>query len=114
MDYAVVKFGEFGFVPSVGGADKISGDSLQAVDGMASAVRAGVEFGRSVLISAVHASVAGMVHRAVSDVVAVHEVDDRCYGIGVVCGVSVDFDIENVAATCKGMVWRLDFGLVAG
>ena len=45
MNNAVVELGEFGLVPTVGCAYEIACYTLQSVDSMAAAVRAGVEFG---------------------------------------------------------------------
>lgn len=60
--YTVGEFGEFGRVPPVGGADKISGDSLQTVDMMAVAVRTFGEAVGGILIAAVETAVTVMVH----------------------------------------------------
>ncbi len=113
MDYAVVEFGKFGLVPAVGGSYKISGDALQFVNVAASAFRTNFEFALCVFISAVHASVAVVVYRAIADVVAVHELYYVTYGLGIVCGVTVDLDIENVSAACQVVIWSLDHSFMA-
>ncbi len=113
MNDAVVEFGEFCLVPAVGCSDEIACYTLQAVDGMAAAVGACLEFGRCVFITAVHASVAGVVDRAVADVILVHEVYNRGNGVGIVGCVAVDFHIENVSAAGQGMVGCFYFGFVA-
>ncbi len=114
MNYTVVKFGKLGVIPAVGGADKVAGDALQAVDRLAVTAGAFMKFGRSVLIAAIHAAVAVVVHGAIAYVVLIHEVDYCCDGVGVVGRVAVNLNIEDVTATGKRMVGRLDFCLVAG
>ena len=113
MDYAVVQLCQFGRVPAVGGAHEVAGDALQAVDGRAAALGARLQVGRRILVAAVHAAVAVMVHGAISDVVAVHQIHDVADGIGVVRGVAVDFHIEDVAAAGKFVIGRLYLCLVA-
>lgn len=66
MHDTVVEFGEFGVVPAFGGADKISCDTLQAVDVVASASGTCIQTVGCVLITAVHTAVAVMIHRAVA------------------------------------------------
>ena len=50
MHYAVVKFGKLGFVPAVGSAYKVAGDTLQAVDSLAATFRTHVKLRRSCLL----------------------------------------------------------------
>ena len=114
MDNAVLEFGEFTAVPAVGGADEVTRDALQAVNVVAVALGALVEVLGSVLVSTIHAAVAIVVNGAVTDVVLVHEVHDIGDGLGVVGGVAVDLDIEDVSATGQLVIRRLDLGLVLG
>ena len=114
MNDAVVEFGEFGVVPAVGRADEIAGDALQTVYGLAAAFGAGVEILGSVFVAAFHAAVAVMVDRAVADVVSVHKVDDVIDGFGVMGGVAVDFDVEDMAAAGQFVIGCLDFGFMLG
>lgn len=110
----VVELGEFCFVPAVGRSYEVAGDSLQAVDGMAAAVRTCFEFGRSILVSAVHAAVACMVDRAVSDIVGVHKVYNRRYGIGIVGRISINLHIEYMSASGECVVGCFHLSFVAG
>ena len=76
MNHAVAELGELSAVPAVGCSYEVSCDTLELVDVLSTAVRT---FGESlfrILKSAVHATVAVVVHRAVSDVILVHEVYD--------------------------------------
>ena len=86
MDGPVVQFGQFGFVPAVGGPHEVSGDALQAVDVCAATSGAGFQIRSRVLVSAVHAPVAVVVHRPVAHVVVVHHVHDAHDGFGLLAG----------------------------
>ena len=79
---------------------------------MASAVRTFCDSFLRILESAVHAAVAVVVYRAVSDIISVHEVHDAHNSLRVVCRISVDLDIEDVSAACESVVWTLDLSLV--
>ena len=114
VDDAVVEFGELGVVPAVGRADEVAGDALQTVDGFAAAFGADFEILAGVFVAALHAAVAVMVDRAVADVVFVHQVDDVRDGLGIVGGVAVDLDVEDVAAAGQLVIGRLDFSLMLG
>ena len=70
--YTVAEFGKLAAVPAVGGTNQITSDALQLVDVGAVALRALVQIFGCVLVSAVHAAVAVVVHRAVTDIVLVH------------------------------------------
>ena len=114
VDDAVLELGEFAAVPAVGGADEVTRDALQTVDIMAVAVGALVEIFGSVLVAAVHAAVAVVVDRAVAHVVLVHEIHDIGNRLGVVGGITVNLDIEDVSATSQFVIRSLDLGLVLG
>lgn len=68
---------------------------------------------RRVFISALHAAVAVVVDRAITDVVFVHQVNHIADCFRVVGCVTVDFDVEDVAASGQVVIWSLDFGLVS-
>ena len=112
MHHAVSKFCEFCTVPAACRTYEVAGDALQLVNLRSLAVRTFLEVGISVFISAVHAAVAVVVHRAIADVVLVHEIDDGHDGLRVVGRIAVNLHIEDVSATGEGMVRCLDFRLV--
>ncbi len=62
MYYSVLEFGELAAVPAAGGADEVTGDSLELVDVGAAAVRTFFKSFFRVLEAAVHAAVAVVVH----------------------------------------------------
>jgi hypothetical protein len=62
VNYSIFKLGELAAVPAVGGADEVTGDSLELVDVGAAAVRTFFKSLFSVLETAVHAAVAVVVH----------------------------------------------------
>ena len=61
-------------VPTFGSTYQISGDALELVDVASSTMRTGSEVFLCILVATIHASVAVMVHRAVSYVVLVHKI----------------------------------------
>ena len=66
-----------------------------------------------ILVAAVHAAVAVVVHTAVTHIQLVHHVYHTHYHLWVVCGVAVYLYIEYVSATCQVVVWSLNLSLVA-
>ena len=112
MYYTVVEFSQLRAVPAVGGSYEITCDTLQLVYCMAAAYRAFLKIVLGILISTCHAAIAVVVDRAITDIVFVHHVNNIADSIGIMSGVTVDFDIEYVAAACQGMIGSLDFSLV--
>ena len=114
MSDAVVEFGKFRLIPAVGSSDEVAGDALQAVDVGAATFGASFETRRGVFVAAIDAAVAVVVHRAVAHVESIHHFNDTHDSLGVVGGIAVDFNIENMAATSEVVVGSLDFSFVAG
>lgn len=114
MHNAVVEFSQFGVVPTVGGTYEIACDALETVDIVRVAFGTFLQVGRGILVSAVHASVAVVVYRAIAYVVLVHEVDDIGYGLGIVSGVAVYLHVEYMTASGEFVIRGLDLGLVPG
>ena len=112
MYYTVIELCELRLVPSVGSANEITGNALQAVNVGAAALGASVHRLFCVFIAAIHAAIAGVVDTAVSDVVFVHHVHDAHHSFGVVSGISVNLHIEDVAATCEFVIRGLHLCLV--
>ena len=73
---AVLKLSKFRTVPAPCCSYEIAGDALEFVNLVALAVRTFLKVGICIFISAVHAAVAVVVYRAVSDLIFVHEVND--------------------------------------
>ena len=112
VDHTVAELGEFSSVPAAGGSYKVTCDALELVYIAASAVRAFLNSLLRILESAVHAAVAVVIDRAVTDVVSVHQVDDVHYRLRIMCCISVDLYIEDVSSSCESMVWSLDLRFV--
>ena len=113
MDYAVIQFGKFGVVPTVGRSDEVAGDALQTVDVVTVAVRTLLKILLSVFISAVHAAVAVMVDRGVTDVVLVHKVDNIGNRLRIVGCIAVNLHIEYMTTASQVVIRSLDFSLMA-
>ena len=112
VDDAVIELCKFCFVPTFCCTYKVTGDALQLVDVLAAATRTFEQLFLCVFVSAIHATVAVVVHRAVAYVVLVHEVYDVHYGLRIVCCIAVNLYVEDVSATCEIVVGSLYFGLV--
>jgi hypothetical protein len=114
MHYSVVELGKFATVPTVGCSYKVACDALQLVDVVTVALRALMQIFGGVLISAVQATVTVMVHRAVANVVLVHQVNDVHDGLWVVGGITVNLNIKDVSTASNLVVRCLNLGLVLG
>lgn len=112
MYNTVFEFRKLGAVPAVCGAYKVSCDALESVDVVPVAMRTLLKSFRGVLVAAVKAAVSVMVHTAVADVILVHEVYDAHDGLRIVCGVTVNLDIENMSGIFVFVIWSFDFGLM--
>ena len=64
-------------------------------------------------MATVKATVAVVVNRAVTDVILVHHIHHAHYCLGVVCSVTVNLYIEDVATACEVMIRSLNLGLMA-
>ena len=114
MNHTVIQLGKFSRIPAVGSAYEVACDALELVDMRASAFRTYLQRVGGILVTAAHAAVAVVVYRAISDVVLVHKVDDGRNSLGVVGGVAVDFNVEDMATAGKGVIRGFYLGFVAG
>ena len=114
MNHTVIEFCQFGLIPTVGGTYEITGDALESVDIVATAIGTLVHYLLGIFISAIHATVACVVYRAITDIELVHHVHDVHNSLGVVCSIAVYLHVEDVASACQVMVWTFHFGFVAG
>ena len=62
MSYTVVKLSQLATVPAVGSTYEVTGDALQLVDVVASALRTNFQVGVSILVAAVETAVAVVVY----------------------------------------------------
>ena len=104
MYYAVVEFCKLSVVPTVGGTYEVTCDTLQTVDISASTLRTFVKMSCCILISAVHATVAVVVYRAIAHIVFIHHIYDALNNLWVVGSIAINLNIEDVTTTCKVMV----------
>ena len=107
VNNTVVQFGQLGLVPSIGGPDQITCDALQAIYVGAATVWTFIHYLLGILITTVHATVAGMVDGTVTDVQPVHHVNDIHHCLGVVGGIAVYLHIEDMSARGECMIWSL-------
>ena len=112
MYNAVLELGKLAAVPAVGSANQISSDALQSVNVMAVAAGALFKALGGVLIATVHAAVAVVIHRAVAHIVLVHKVNNIGDCFWIMCSVTVNLYIEDVAATGEIMIGRFHLGFV--
>ena len=74
MDYAVVQLGQLRAVPTVGSTYQITGDTLQAVDAFASALRTFFQSCLGVFVTTIHTAITVMIYGAVANVVLVYHI----------------------------------------
>lgn len=110
----VVQLCQLGLVPTVGGTHEVTRDALETVNVVAAATWTLVHNLFGILVTAIHATVACVVYRTVTDVELVHHVHDVHHGLGVVCGIAVYLYVEDMAATGQCMVWSLYLRFVQG
>ena len=114
MNHTVIEFCQLGLVPAVGGTYEITGDALESVDIVATAIGTLVHYLLGIFISAIHATVACVVYRAITDIELVHHVHDIHNCLRVVSCIAINLYIEDVATSGEGMIWSLYLSLVKG
>ena len=107
MYNTVVQLCQLCLVPTVGGTHKVTRDALEAVNVVAATTGTFVHNLLGILVTAIHATVACMVYRAVTDIELVHHVHDVHHGLGVVCGIAVYLHVEDMSAAGQRMVRSL-------
>ena len=112
VNHSVLELGKLAAVPAVGGADEIAGDALEGVNIVSVAMRTLLETFGCIFIAAIEAAVSVVIDTAVSDVVLVHQVDDVHNCLRIVCSVSVNLDVEDMAGALVLVVWSLNLSLV--
>ena len=98
MNNPVMQFRKFARIPPVSSSHKITCYPLYGLESGA-AFRACLFILRRILIAAVGTMVAVVVHRAVTEVVLIHHIDDLHDRFLVMSGVTVDFHIEYVTSS---------------
>ena len=101
-------------IPTVGGSYEVTGNALQLINMLATALRTYFQVWISILISAVHATVTIVVHRTITHIQLVHHIYNIHDNLWVVSGITVDFNIEDVTTTSHFVVWSLYFRLMTG
>ena len=76
MHYAVFQFCQFSRIPSVSSTHEIASDALQFVDICATTFWTNLQTISCIFVTAIEATVAIVVHRAITDVVFIHQVND--------------------------------------
>ena len=76
MHYAVFQFCQFCRIPTVSSTHEIACDALQFVDICATTFWANFQSACCIFVTAIEAAVAIVVHRAITDVVFIHQVND--------------------------------------
>ena len=112
VNHAVTEFCKFSSVPAACGTHEVACDALKLVDVLSTAVRTLGEILLCILESAVHTTVAVVVDRTISDVIFIHKVNNVHYRLRIVCGISVNLDIEYVSAAGECVVRTFNLSLV--
>ena len=111
VNNSIFQFGKLTGIPSVGSADKITGDSLDSFKRCA-AFRTVMLILQCIFISTFRTMVTIMVHGAVTHIVFIHQVYNLHDRFLVVSGITIYLYVEDMSSTCKFMVWSLDLGFV--
>lgn len=101
-------------IPTIGSPDQIACNALQAVNVRTAATGTNFKGFLSIFITAIHATIAIVIDRPVTDIVFVHQIDNIHYGFGIVRSITIDLDIENMPTPRQFMVGCFDFGFVLG
>ena len=112
MHDSVVEFGYLTAVPAIGRTYQITRDTLENIDIMRVANRTFGQTFSCILISAIHAAVAIVVHRTIADIIFVHQIHDLHDGFGIVRSITIDFHIENMATAGKVVLRTLNLSLM--
>ena len=114
VDDAVIELGQFRAIPTLGGTYKVARDALQLVYMGTTTLGTSGEFLVCIFVSTLHATIAIVIHRAVTNVVLVHEIDDIHDSLRVVGSIAINLNIEDVSATSEVVIGSLDLGLMLG
>ena len=112
MGDTILEFGKFAAVPTIGSTYEIAGDTLQTVNVVTTALWANLLVLDGILMAAVHATVAVVVHRTIAHIEFVHQIDHLADSLRIVGSIAIDLDIEDVAATCQIVIRSLYLSLM--
>ena len=107
MSYTVVKLSQLATVPAIGSTYEVTGDALQLVDVVASALRTNFQVGLCILVATVQTAVAVVVYRTVSHIVLIHHVNHTGNDRRVVGSIAVNLYIEDVSTTSQIVIRSL-------
>ena len=113
VDNSVIQFSQFSLVPTFSCSHQITSDALQTVNVLACTSWAGFQIFACILVTTVHATIAIVIYRTITNIVLVHQVYDVHDRFGIVCCVAVDFYVEDVTAACQVVIGCFDLCLVA-
>ena len=104
MNHTVIELCQFGLIPTVGGTYEITGDALESVDIVATAIWALVHYFLGIFISAIHATVACVVYRTITDIELIHHSAFPLAAVGwsaAACGYCTRCNIASNYNTCR-------------
>lgn len=67
-----------------------------------------------ILITAVHTTITVVVYGAIAHIQLIHHIHHTHDDLGIMSGIAIDLDIEDMAATRQLMIRRLNLSLMAG
>ena len=114
VDDTVIQLSQFCFVPTLGSTHEVTSDTLKFIDAVATTLGAHVQLLLCILVAAIHTTVAVVVHRALTDIVLIHQIDDIHNRLRVVRSIAINLNIEDVTTTSQVVIRSLNLSLVLG
>ena len=87
MNDTIIKFRQLCMIPTVCRSHQITRNPLKPVYLFATAMRTGIESGRSIFIAALHTAVTIMVYRSVTDIIFIHHIDNSHNCFRIMCSI---------------------------
>lgn len=114
MNHPVRKLGLLATIPPFRRSDEVTGDALQHVQVLGPAPGATLQSLLGRLIAAVQATDAVMVNAAITHIILHHQVYDPHDGLGVMGGVAIHLDIEDMPTPRQFMIRAFTAALPSG
>lgn len=114
MSDPIIQFSQFRLIPAICRTDQISGNPLQAIDMMSSAIGAFFQTVGRVFMSTIHTAVTVVIDRTIPHIIAVHHVYHRHNRIRIVGCISIDLYIEDMPSAGQIMVRSFYFCFMPG
>ena len=99
MNYTIVQLCQFRLVPAISRTNQIARDALQPIYILTATLGAGGQMLIRILKATVHATIAVVVDRSITDVILIHHVNHAHDRFRVMCRIAINLYIEDVSTT---------------